>query len=84
MVRPREIHGPERAPSALRAVEPLSGYELFLAERFNHAHPHFADGLCDCSCEECHLPLTNACVCKRCRCENESDHSGQYDVYTPQ
>lgn len=47
-----------------------------------HAVPHLGEsrgkipGLCWCSCEECTLGLTKACICPDCPCEENSDHDG--------
>lgn len=35
-----------------------------------HFRYHFdAEGYCQCACEDCHLPLTELCVCPHCPCD---------------
>jgi len=38
-----------------------------------HATPHLVGGFCRCSCDECHLRLSRACVCEDCVCDDPMD-----------
>lgn len=39
-----------------------------------HYEPHFVNGFCNCDCDQCHLQLSDQCICYDCYCESEEDH----------